>query len=54
MNKSQNILKDIENINRKIKKLEAQRNILEIQLESIKENVGTQDSYSSFNRSNNF
>lgn len=39
MTKIQNIQKDIENIERKIKKLQLQKGILLIQLESIKNNT---------------
>jgi hypothetical protein len=49
MNKRENILKDINNIDQKIKKLEAQKNLLLIQLESIKNNPGAQSSGNSDN-----
>lgn len=44
MTKKENILKDINNIDQKIKKLNAQKNLLLIQLESTQENTGSSNS----------
>lgn len=44
MTKRENIQKDINNINLKIKKLEAQKSVLVIQLESLNQNPGPQAS----------
>lgn len=52
MTKKENIQNDINNIDQKIKKLNAQKNLLLIQLESIKENPVQPTSRSTEDRGN--